>query len=93
MYTDLEKEVLASMEAIYQCKYTKELQVTKDGNYYMLKLFLHTPISPAVVIGQECNSDEEFLEYIKKELKDRRLDKSQQYKLIIYGNIESTEGL
>jgi len=59
----------------------------------MLKLFLHTPISPAVVIGQECNSDEEFLEYIKKELKDRRLDKSQQYKLIIYGNIESTEGL
>lgn len=90
---DLEKEVLASMEAIYQCKYTKGLKVDVNGNYYMLKLYLHDPFVPSIVIGQECESDEEFLKYITQELKDRRLDRSQQYKLIVYGNIESTEGL
>lgn len=93
MYTDLEKQVLASIEEIYECKYTKELSVTQNGDYYTLKLFLHNPITPSIVISQECASDEEFLQYIKKELKDRRLDRSQQYKLIVYGNIESTEGL
>lgn len=90
---DLEKEVLASIEAIYKCKYTKELTVDVKDNYYVLKLFLHNPITPSVVIGKECSSDEEFLEYVEKELKEKRLDRSQQYKLIIYGNIESTEGL
>lgn len=93
MNTDLEKEVLTLMESIYQCKYTKELKVTKDGNYYVFKLYLHNPITPSIVISKECESDKDFLEYIAKELKDRRLDKSQQYKLIVYGNIESTEGI
>jgi hypothetical protein len=61
MYTKLEKDILASMEAIYQCKYTKELSVTQDGNYYTLKLFLHNPITPSIVISQECASDDEFV--------------------------------
>ena len=92
MNTDLEKEILTSIEEIYQCKYTKELKVLKDDNYYTLKLYLHNPITPSIVIGQECKSDEDFINYIKKELKERRIDKSQHYKLIVYGNIESTEG-
>lgn len=93
MYTDLEKKVLASIEAIYECKYNKGLSVTTDGNLYVFKLFLHNPITPSIVISRECESDEDFLQYITQELKDRRLDRSQQYKLIVYGNIESTEGL
>lgn len=97
--SSLEDQVLECIETTYECKYTRTLQVdvTPIDNCnklsdYTLKLFLHNPHFGAVVIRTQASSDEEFLNYVKKELQDRQLTRSQQYKLIIYGNNDSEEG-
>lgn len=89
---NLEQKIKCIIETLYKCCYTRGLSVEKHGTLYVLKLFLHDPNFGALVIANQCNSDEDFLKYVEKELKDRKLTRSQQYKLIIYGNNTGEEG-
>lgn len=83
---DLEKRIKCIIETLYNVCYERGLEVEKKGHLYVLKLYLHDPNFGALVIAKQCNSDEEFITYVEKELKDRKLTRSQQYKLILYGN-------
>lgn len=88
---DLEKKIKDIIEQVYDCIYTGKLKVELiDGTYY-LKLFLHDQHFGAVVISNQCASEEDFLTYVEKELKDRMLIRSRHYHLNIYGNNESEE--
>lgn len=89
----LEKQIKKLIETIYCCIYTRPLEVTKVGDLYKCELFLHEELFGGVIMANQCNSDEEFLDYIEKELKKRRLDMSQHAVLKVYGNIETQEGL
>lgn len=89
----LEKDIRDIIECIYKCCYTRGLSVEYDQNdqRYTLKLFLHDPNFGALVISNQCASDDEFKEFVTKELNERKLTRSQHYKLIIYGNNEGQE--
>lgn len=88
----LEKDIKEMIESLYNCYYNKGLKVQKIDSLYKLTLELWDPNFGGLVIAKECNSDKEFLDYIYKELRTRRLDRSQYAQLRIYGNIETTEG-
>lgn len=85
----LEQEVRSIIEKIYKCKYDRGLSISKNGDLYILKLFLHDPNFGALVIANDSPSDQDFIDYVTKELKNRKLNRSQHFKLIIYGNHES----
>ena len=89
----LEKQIKELIETLYCCIYNKTLKVTKKGDLYRCELFLHDENFGGVIMANQCNSDEEFLDYIKTELKKRRLDMSQHASLKLYGNIETQEGV
>lgn len=89
----LEKQIKELIETLYNCIYNKTLKVTKKGDFYKCELFLHEEHFGGVILAKECASDEEFLDFIKTELKKRRLDMSQHASLKLYGNIETQEGL
>jgi hypothetical protein len=89
--SSIEEKVIELIECLYNCKYTRTLSVENKDGLYILKLFLHDPNFGALVISNQCDSEEEFLSYVEEELKKRKLTRSQQYKLIMYGNHESEE--
>ena len=53
----LEQEVRSIIEKIYQCKYDRGLSISKNGDLYILKLFLHDPNFGALVIANDSPSD------------------------------------
>ena len=89
----LEKQIKEMIETLYCCIYNKPLKVIKNGDLYKCTLFLHDENFGGLVIANQCKSDQDFLDYIQKELKKRRLDMSQHASLKLYGNIETQEGL
>lgn len=89
----LENKIKNLIECLYQCEYDKKLEVvkTKDG-FYKLTLYLHEPYFGGLVIANQCETEEDFLKYVEKELITRRLDRSDFTQLKIYANIETQEG-
>lgn len=85
----LEKKVKELIETLYCCIYTRPLKVTKNDGLYKCTLYLHDEHFGGLVMANQCESDEEFLDFVKTELKKRRLDRSQHAVLKIYGNIET----
>ena len=89
----IEKEIKNLIETLYCCKYTRPLKVTKHDGLYKCTLYLHDEHFGGLVMAKQCESDEEFLDFIKTELRTRRLDRSQHAVLKYYGNYETQEGL
>lgn len=89
----LEKQIKELIETLYCCIYTRPLKVTKTDDLYKCTLYLHDEHFGGLVMAKQCESEEEFLDFIKTELKKRRLDSSQHAVLKYYGNIETQEGL
>ena len=89
----LENQIKEMIESLYCCIYNKTLKVTKFDNFYKVTLYLHNEHFGGLVLAKECLSDEEFLDFVKKELWKRRLDMSHHASLKLYGNIETQEGL
>lgn len=73
---ELEQKIHDFIRMNYQADYKGRLEVNKIGNIYTFLIGLPSYMSPTT-ISCEANSDEEFLEFIYKELKIRnyvRLD-------------------
>jgi len=81
------------VEELYCCEFNQPIKVEKKGDLYTLKIYIHGYKTSPIVINTQCNDDEEFYQFIKKELTDRQLIRSSFGKLKIYGNIETQEGL
>lgn len=71
--SELKQEILHIILDTYGKCYVKRLEVKRDGSMYFLELYLHHRILAPLQIGAQCSSDEEFLNFIKKELADRQL--------------------
>lgn len=76
----LEKKILDSIEKYYKRKYTGGITVTKLLSGYKVVLDLGIPDKRVIQISYDCNSEEDFLKFIEKELISRRLIKVQFFK-------------
>lgn len=89
----LEKSVKDLIECLYNCEFVGKLTVSVSNGLYQLKLYFAELNIPAYVLACQCCSDEEFLDFVKRELETSNIIRTTQHKLILYGNYESTEGL
>lgn len=71
--TNLEQKTLQAINESMQCKkYIGDLKVIKEDNDYTLFLYLDQEQSP-MVFSKECIDENDFLEFIKKEIKTRKV--------------------
>lgn len=73
----LERKILESIEKYYKRKYTGGIMVTKLLSGYKLVLDLGNPDKRVIQISYDCNSEEDFLKFIEKEIISRQLCKVQ----------------
>lgn len=79
----LEKKILDSIEKYYKQKYTGGITVTKLLSGYKVVLDLGIPDKRVIQISYDCNSEEDFLKFIEKELIARQLCKVQFFRGIV----------
>ena len=76
----LEKQILDIIEKRYKRKYVGGITVTKLVSGYKLVLDLGNPDKRVIQISADCESEEDFLNYIEKELVSRQLHKIQFFR-------------
>lgn len=78
---DLKQAILDLLKSISgACDYTWNIEVKVTGTFYSLKLKKEFGESPMFFL-EDCNSDEEFLEIIKKELDYTKLHSIDFYEI------------
>ena len=87
---DLEKAVLDIIEEIYKKKFIGKLKVLKlkDVESYTLKLYVHQ--YDPIVISADCKDAEDFLNFVRQELKSRQLIKANYFNVIKADDKRST---
>ena len=81
----LEKNILDMIEKYYKRKYIGGIKVTKLLSGYKLVLDLGNSDKRVIQIACDCESEEDFLKFIQKELISRQLEKIEFFKgIIIY---------
>ena len=88
----LEKNILDIIEKRYQRKYTGGIQVTKLVSGYKLVLDLGNPDKRVIQISIDCESEEDFLKYIEKELISRQLARVQFFRGVVTYPEDDTRG-
>lgn len=87
----LENEILDIINTTVEGCYTGGLKVIvedecicKDGcvKLYTLLLYMDSSVYPSIQIGKECTNDSEFKEYIRDEIKHRRLQSVSYSRLV-----------
>ena len=73
--TQLECEILKVINETIGGKYIGKLRVTKEDNIYCLAMFLNLTVNPAFSLIKECKNDEEFKEFVRKEMITRKIEK------------------
>lgn len=93
--TGIEQQIIDIIQCEYDCIYEGDLKFTKTDNYYKLVLYLQGQPHAfgGTVIANQCDSDEQFLKYVREELRKNRRDLASYGQLRIYGNIETQEGI
>ena len=79
----LEKQILDIIEKRYKRKYVGGITVTKLVSGYKLVLNLGNPDQKVIQISADCESEEDFLKFIEKELISRQLERVRFFKGII----------
>ena len=78
--TILEQEILSIINETIGGQYIGKLKVINDENIWTLYLYLNQELSP-IQIGCECSWNK-FKEYVRKEIKNRKLEKVSYWKAI-----------
>ena len=76
---ELELQVLQIIRDVYEKEYVGKLKVTQTENGYILRLYLNKPDNMPILIAADLNA-EDFLKYVRQELKSRQLQKINFYK-------------
>lgn len=88
----LSQAVLQLIEQIYCKKYIGRLEVihheadASNPSEYILHMYPHMQLRAPLCMAFQCDTDEEFLEKVKKELEQRNLIRSDFYKIELHGN-------
>ena len=78
---ELKEAILAYMKEWYKAEYIGYSEVIKDGTIYSFILGIPNYYSATIISG-DFNTDEEFLEYIFKELRERNFMRQDYYKVL-----------
>ena len=77
---NLEKEILNIINDATDSEYIGKLKVIVDDNLYILGLYLNLEMSPMVLSYQ--GTETEFKNFIREEMKSRKLQKVFRYEVI-----------
>lgn len=80
--SDLEKEILEIINTTVKGQYTGGLKVVNDDGFYVLFLYMDSSVYPSIQLGIDCDSEEDFKNYIRDEIKARRLESVSYSRLI-----------
>ena len=82
--TEIEKHIKEIIEEVTNCKYVGKLKVVEepinDSTLWMLLLYLDLEITPMILAYEGTEND--FIDFIKKELKSRKLHTVKFWKAI-----------
>ena len=78
--TTLEQEILNIINEATDCEYIGKLKVIVDDNLYTLGLYLNLEMSPVILSYQ--GTEKEFKDFIREEMKSRKLQKVFRYEVI-----------
>ena len=78
--TTLEKEILNIINEATDSEYIGKLKVIVDDDLYNLGLYLNREMTPTVLSFQ--GTEEEFKEFVREEMKSRKLQKVFRYEVI-----------
>lgn len=67
---ELVKMILDYIKSLYKAEYKGSINVTQNGTTYRLNVGLPSYMNPTS-IAYDANSDEEFMDFIKEELRTR----------------------
>lgn len=81
--TQLECDILNIINETIEGKYIGKLAAYKEDNTYCLDLYLDHTIAPAICLIKDCKSDDEFKEFVRQEIKSRKLEKVSYWKVNI----------
>lgn len=79
----LECEILNIINETIEGKYIGKLRVIKEGNVYCLQMFLNLTVAPAFSLIKECKDEDDFKEFVRKEIKSRKIEKESFWKVAI----------
>ena len=78
--TTLEKEILDIINETTDSEYIGKLKVIVDDDLYDLGLYLNREMTPTVLSFQ--GTEDEFKEFVREEMKSRKLQKVFRYEVI-----------
>lgn len=78
--TTLEKEILDIINETTESEYIGKLKVVVDDESYTLGLYLNLEMSPMIFYYQ--GNEQGFKDYIREEMKNRKLQKVFRYEVI-----------
>ena len=79
----LEKAILDIIEKRYKRRYVGGIEVTRLLTGYKLVLDLGNPDKRILQISIDCDTEEDFLNYIEQELISRQLEKVQFFRGVV----------
>ena len=74
---DIEQAILEAVQDIYHKKYVGKLEVRQLSKGYQLLMWFNKPEAP-ITISAECSA-ENFIKFIRKELKERHFELVQYF--------------
>jgi len=86
--SELDTKVRKVVEDTYGCETTFRIKSKVVGNTYVTQFYLHNYDIDPLQIMWEGDSEEDFLKYLSKELKQRNLLRSRFYKIRLAHDIE-----
>lgn len=83
----LEQDILAIFKDLYGYEFKHRLEVehhladASNPEEFILRLYLHDNLWCPLKIYKQCNSEKEFLDFLKEEFRTRNLIRSDFYKI------------
>lgn len=88
--TGLETKIFDFIEKQYKAKFLGEVKVIIDGDEYCLNLTLNNYMIPLVICSQSTSEDN-FYEFITKEIASRNLVRVDYLKLVKINNTDEND--
>lgn len=79
----LEKQCIDLIESIYKCKFIGRVQVTLVDDLYSLTIYEENPEFGGFTLAKQSESDQDFLDFVAKQLTENRLTRCKFQQLTI----------
>lgn len=87
----LEDAIKELMEKIYKCKFTGYITAEKKGHWFFATIHPFYEIFNGQTYAKECDTPEEFLDFLKHEFEKNNLLRAKHFKTILHGSHEGKE--